>query len=238
MEPSQVNPQANISEAERLPSIVLGGCLAAFGLVRRTPGAVVLGAIGGMLLYRGVTSYCPVNAALGVSNAPSDHNPNATIAHKEGIKVDYSATIVGKSPADLYNYWKNFENLPTFMSHLVAVTNTGDKRSHWVAKAPLGRTVEWDAEVINDIPDSLIAWRSLEGADIANAGAVTFKPATGGRGTVVRVEIEYKLPAGKLGATIAKLLGGEEPGLQVDDDLRHFKQLMEAGELATADSHA
>ncbi len=228
----QANSRANIAESERLPSLVLGGCLTAFGLVQRTPASIALGALGAMMIYRGVTSHCPINSALGVNRAPADHNPDAVIGHLEGIKVDKSVTIV-KPQEELYGYWKNFENLPTFMDHLVAVTNLDNKRSHWVAKAPAGRTVEWDEEIINEVEKSVIAWKTTGDADITHAGAVTFKPAVGGRGTVVRVELEYKAPGGTVGALAAKLFG-EEPSIQVESDLRHFKQLMETGELATA----
>ena len=120
------------------------------------------------------------------------------------------------------------------MDHLVSVSCSRDQRfSHWVAKAPAGRTVEWDAEIINDIPDELIAWRTLGGADVVSAGSVRFKPAAGGRGTEVRVKLQYDPPAGKVGATVAWLLG-DEPSQVIREDLRRFKQLMETGEMPTA----
>ena len=228
------NGRANIAESERLPSLVIGGCLLAYGLVRRSLGGVLLGAVGAELLYRGVTSYCPVNSVLGVNRAPGDHNPNATILHGAGIKIDKSVTI-NKPVDEIYAFWRGLERLPQFMRHLVAVTPIDDNRSHWVAKAPAGRTVEWDAEIINEIPNELIAWRSVGDTDIPNAGSVRFRPAVGGRGTVVRVEMAYDPPTGIAGAMAAKLWG-EEPATQVDDDLRHLKQIMEAGEVATARS--
>jgi uncharacterized membrane protein len=118
------------------------------------------------------------------------------------------------------------------MDHLESVRILDGKRSHWVAKAPLGTSVEWDAEIINEEANELIGWRSLEGADVPNAGSVRFRPAPGGRGTEVRVNLEYNPPTGKLGAAFAKLLG-EEPERQVEEDLRRFKQWMEAGEIPT-----
>ncbi len=155
---------------------------------------------------------------------------------ESGIKVTHAVSI-NKPVGELYAYWRDFTNLPHIMDHLNSVTVQNGAQSHWVAKAPLGRTVEWDAEIINDKPNEVIAWKSLPGADVDNAGAVTFKPATLGRGTEVRVEISYAPPAGKVGATIAHLLG-EDPRRQLDDDLRHFKQIMETGERPTTEGQA
>lgn len=155
---------------------------------------------------------------------------------ESGIKVTHAVTI--NQPADaLYTFWRNFTNLPHIMDHLNAVTVQDSTHSHWVAKAPLGRTVEWDAEIINEKPNELIAWRSLPGADVDSAGTVLFKQAPVGRGTEVKFELSYLPPAGKVGAIVAKLLG-EEPKKQLADDLRHFKQLMEAGERATTEGQS
>jgi uncharacterized membrane protein len=151
----------------------------------------------------------------------------------QGIKVEKSVTI--NKPADeLYRYWHDFEKLPTFMKHLKSVQVCDAKRSHWVANAPLGTSVEWDADIVTDQENQLIAWASVPGADIDNSGFVRFTPAPGGRGTEVKVVIEYNPPGGAVGAAIAKLFG-EEPEQQAGDDLRRFKQLMEAGEIATTE---
>jgi uncharacterized membrane protein len=138
---------------------------------------------------------------------------------------------IDRSPEDLYEFWRHFDRLPVIMGHLESVTQINDKRSHWIAKAPAGSTVEWDAEIINEHPNHLIAWRSLEGADVDNAGSVRFEPAVGNRGTVVKVDLQYSPPAGVLGAKLAKLFG-EAPEQQIGVDLRRFKQLMETGEIA------
>jgi len=151
-------------------------------------------------------------------------------ARRRGPRVEKSITI-NRSPEELYQFWHNFESLPTFMNHLESVRVIGDRRSHWVAKGPAGTSVEWDAEIITDKPNELIAWRSLEGSDVDNAGSVRFERAAGGRGTVLRVKLSYNPPAGRLGATIAKLFG-ESPEKQVLVDLHRFKQLMETGEIA------
>jgi uncharacterized membrane protein len=143
--------------------------------------------------------------------------------------------IINSSPEELYQYWRDFENLPRFMHHLESVKVTGDGRSHWVATAPAGTTVEWDAEITEDRPNELIAWQSLEGADVYNRGSVRFERAPGNRGTIVRVEIDYDLPGGKLGVAVAKLFG-EEPELQVNADLRRFKQVIETGEVVLSNA--
>jgi uncharacterized membrane protein len=142
--------------------------------------------------------------------------------------------IINSSPEELYQFWHDFENLPRFMHHLESVRVTGEGRSHWVATAPAGTTVEWDAEITEDRPNELIAWRSLEGADVYNRGSVRFERAPGGRGTIVHVEIDYNPPGGRLGAAVAKLFG-EEPELQVGSDLRRFKQVIETGEVVRSE---
>jgi uncharacterized membrane protein len=149
------------------------------------------------------------------------------------IRVEKSVAV-NRQPQECYAMWRNFANLPRFMRHLRSVALTGDNRSHWVANAPAGTSVEWDAEVTHDEPNALIAWRSLEGAGVENAGAVRFLAQPSGRGTIVSVKMQYKPPAGAIGAAIAKLFG-EEPAQQVQEDLRRFRQIMEAGEIATTD---
>jgi uncharacterized membrane protein len=149
------------------------------------------------------------------------------------IRVEKSIAL-NCEPQECYAMWHNFENLPRFMRHLESVQLTGENRSHWVAKAPAGMRVEWNAEVTHDEPNALIAWRSLKNADVENAGAVRFIAHPSGRGTIVSVKMQYKPPAGAIGATIAKIFG-EEPELQVREDLRRFKQVMETGEIATTE---
>ena len=226
----------NVGEPERWASAIGGGALALYGLTRGTIGGVALALAGGALLYRGVSGHCNVYEAMGVSSAEEGggwRNPVVSVRGGSGVKVEKSVTI-NRSPEELYRYWRNFENLPRIMSHLESVHVTGEGRSHWVAKGPAGTTVEWDAEVYNEKENELIAWRSLEGADVDNAGSVHFTPAPGGRGTEVRVVLKYDPPAGKVGAAVAKLLG-EEPSGQVQEDLRRFKQFMETGETPTTE---
>jgi uncharacterized membrane protein len=152
------------------------------------------------------------------------------------MRVEQAVTI-NRSPEELYQFWRDFKNLPRFMKHLEAVQVSNENRSHWVAKGPAGTTIEWDAEIIEDHPNKVIAWRSMEGADVDNTGSVRFERAPGGRGTTVRVRLQYDPPGGVIGAGVAKLLG-EDPEWQVKDDLRRFKQLMETGEIITTEGQS
>ncbi len=140
--------------------------------------------------------------------------------------------IIDRSAEELFDFWRHFDRLPLIMNHLESVEKIDENRTHWVAKAPAGMEVEWTAEIINEHPNELIAWRSVEGSEVDNAGTVRFEPAVGGRGTIVKVDLEFVPPAGVLGAAIAKLFG-EHPEKQIAVDLRRFKQLMETGEIAT-----
>ncbi|MGF1588958.1 MAG: SRPBCC family protein [Pleurocapsa sp.] len=149
------------------------------------------------------------------------------------IQVE-KTVIIDRPASELYSYWRKFTNLPNFMGHLKSVTNKNEAGTvtHWVANAPLDLSVEWDAEIIADEPDRLIAWNALGNADIDNCGFVRFQPATGDRGTQVKVVLEYQPPGGALTNAIAKLFG-ESPQEQIGDELNRFKQLMETGEIAT-----
>jgi uncharacterized membrane protein len=188
---------------------------------------------GGWLLYRGATGKDPLYRALGINTAATHAGPMASIRHKEGIKVKRSVTI-NRPREELFRFWRNFENLPRVMSHLESVTILDGERSHWVAKAPVGRTAEWDAVIHTETDNEVIAWRSIEGSQIPNAGSVRFRSAPGDRGTEVTVTLEYSPPLGPVGALLAGLFG-ENPDMQVREDLRRFKALMEAGETPTTE---
>jgi uncharacterized membrane protein len=214
----------NVGNTERLVSGIAGAALVLLALRRKRLRGILL-PIGGNLITRAVSGRCPINRALGRNTAQADRtSPVSSVARGEGIKVERSITV-NRPPAEVYRFWRRLENLPRFMDHLESVTVIDENRSHWVAKAPAGTKVEWDASIHNEIEDELIAWRSLPGSDIDNAGSVHFTPAE--NGTEVRVVLSYDPPAGRVGAAVAKLLG-EEPGHQVEDDLRRFKQVMES----------
>ena len=210
--------QGDSNEIGRWASLIGGGAMVLMGLQQRSLRGALLAIAGGGLAYKAATEKGDMQQALGLNQA---------------IKVEKTVTI--NKPADeLYRYWHDFKYLPTFMKHLKSVEVYDNKRSHWVANAPLGASVEWDAEIIEDRENEFISWTSVEGADVENSGFVRFKPAPGNRGTEVKVVIEYAPPGGVVASAIAKLFG-EEPEQQIGDDLRRFKMLMEAGEIATTE---
>lgn len=228
--PDSEDEGVNVGKTERVVSVVAAAAVAAVGLRRKRLRPLLL-PVAGSLFSRGVTGRCAVNRALGRNSAKGSRvSPVASVRRGEGTKVEKSI-IVNRPVHDVYEFWRNFENLPRFMDHLESVTVIDENRSHWIAKAPAGTRVEWDAVIHNEVEGELIAWRSLPGADINNAGSVHFSPVMGETGqTEVRVVLSYEPPAGKVGVAVAKLLG-EEPSKQVADDLRRFKQVMEAAEI-------
>jgi len=229
-------PIPNVHEAERLGSIIAGGSLAILGL-RQTlkyhsiPGAGLVLA-GLALIRRGVTGHCDLYQTLGVKTAHHQPGAAASIAYQQGIRVDRSITI-NAGREEVYSFWRNLENLPRFMRHVRSVKELDQNRSHWIIEAPAGQVVEWDAEIINEIPNELLAWRSLPGTAIDNAGSVRFEHATAGRGTRVSVSLQYGAPAGQVGVMLARLLD-TDPEQAVDAELHRLKSIIEAGEVPTS----
>jgi uncharacterized membrane protein len=142
---------------------------------------------------------------------------------------------IDRSPEEIYNYWRDLNNLPRFMKHLASVERTGQNQSHWVINAPGGKKIEWDAQIEEDEPNRRIAWRSWGGSDVDHSGSVQFERAPGGRGTFVRVNLSYTPPGGLIGSTLAKWFG-QAPGLLVEENLRALKQVLETGEIARSDA--
>ncbi len=223
--------EINVAEPERWLSVVAGSAMAAYGLKRRSVAGFVLAGLGGVLVWRGATGRCPVYGSLGVSTAGERQGDQVSVPYGKGIRVEKTVTI-NATPEQLYTFWRNFENLPRFMDHLEAVRVIDGRRSHWVANGPAGIDAEWDAEIINEIPNELIGWRSVDGSRVDNAGSVHFTPAAGGRGTEVKVVLRYDPPGGRVGAAFAKLFG-ESPQHQVQEDLRRLKRIIETGEIPT-----
>jgi uncharacterized membrane protein len=212
---------AEAGETERWASLVGGGAMVLMGLSQRSLRGVLMALAGGGLVYQGVTKQSTIQQA------------QEAIGINKSIKVEKTLTI--NKPADeLYRFWHDFENLPRFMKHLKSVSVQNDKRSHWIANAPLDSSVQWDADILEDRENEFISWASVEGADVENSGFVRFKKAPGDRGTEVKVVLEYSPPGGAIASVFAKLFG-EEPEQQIGDDLRRFKMLMEAGEIATTE---
>jgi len=220
----------NVGSGERKISILLGGALLAAGLFKRSWGGLALTLTGAALFGRGVTGHCRLYEALDGS---TNEFGRRKVKTEEAIKV--ASTIrIERPPAELFTYWRNFENLPQIMSHLESVEVINDRLSHWVVKTfPIGGPkIEWDAQIINEIEHELIGWRSLRGADVENAGSVRFRSIDDGKGTELIVTLQYHPPGGRLGASVAKLLG-EDPQLKIEEDLQRFKDTMEAQALST-----
>lgn len=233
---SDAKGHPNVHPAERVVSGLAGAALATYGALSAAKhksdskgsvaGGAAMAVAGGFLLYRSLTGHCPGYTALRTGTAKETDSENAVIPHGQGIRVEKSV-IIARPSQEIYDFWRNFENLPRFMSHLESVTIGDGNRSHWVAKAPMGKTVSWDAAVINETAGEMIAWKSVEPADVPNTGTVWFRPL-GENATEVRVVLEYDPPAGLLGAAVARLWG-EEPGVQIQDDLNHLKHIFESG---------
>jgi uncharacterized membrane protein len=235
---------SNISETERLASLIGGGALALYGLSRRSLPGLALALLGGGLIYRGATRHCPVYDKLGINTADIDYDAyyenrelvdrhESAVARAERTTVEHGivvekSIVVNKPREEIYAFWRQLENLPRFMKHLESVHVLDDGRSHWIATAPLGGHVEWEAEITNEKPNELLAWRSTPNSDVHNTGSVHFADAPGG-GTEIKVKFQYAPPGSTVGALFAKIFG-EEPSQQVQDDLNRFKELIELGD--------
>lgn len=216
-------------------ALSLGAVLLLLGAKRRNSLGMCLMTASAPFLYRGVVGRWPPPVGRGGHRPYADEEEGDTRRALRGARgVHVRESIRLEMPiSEVYQFWRNLENLPRFMRHLHEVTNTGDGRSHWVAAGPAGINVEWDAEIINDVENQLIAWRSLPGSDIVTAGSVNFDEVRGGRSTQVTVHLQYATPGGKAGSLLAKLFG-REPSQTIREDLRHIKQWLETGEIARA----
>jgi uncharacterized membrane protein len=220
----------NVGRRERWLSAGAGTALVLFGLRRRGLERAVLELAGMVLAYRGISGHCPLYRAVGADTSGRDRPDMASLTREQGIKLERSVTVA-RPAAELYRFWRAFENLPRVIPSLRSVTPAGAERSRWVTRTA-GRTIEWEAEVVADREGELIAWRSIGGGDLDHGGSVAFKSLPGDRGTTVKVTMNYRPPAGKPGALIGRLLGAS-PDVEFREGLRRFKQLMEAGEVAT-----
>jgi len=226
-EQKPISVRVNVGPVERGISVVAGAAVLSYLLARRSKLTLPLSLQAGYMLYRGATGHCVVYQAMNINRAgPNGH---------AGIRVQ-GAITVNRPKEELYRVWRDFANLPLFMNHLKSVevdVSSGGRTSHWAAKAPLGMDIEWDSELTEDRENAYLAWRSLPGAVIESEGSISFADAPGGRGTTVQVSMQYDSPGGSMGAAFATLFG-QEPGQQVREDLRGFKQIMETGEMPTA----
>lgn len=214
----------NVGRIERGFSVVGGVLLTLLGLKQRTVGGLAAGAAGVALIHRGVTGYCAGYKALGMSTA------ERRTGREEVRDRGYCAQTrlrIHRPPEELYGFWREFTNLPRVMPHLERVSRNPDGTLRWVLGGPV--RVAWDARTTEDRPGERIAWETLEGSEVHHAGSVEFRPAPGGS-TDVTLSLAYAPPAGILGKAAATLVG-EDPARRMAEDLRRFKQLMEAGEI-------
>jgi len=223
-----VHDRVNMSEAERWLSVAAGLGLAAYGLTKqRGITRWTLAGFGALLVRRGASGRCHTYEWLGLNTAGTGQDTRRALGGAAGVIVDESVTI--NQPIEiLYRFWRNLENLPRFMQHLESVERVTDTLSRWRARGPAGTVVEWNAEIINEVPNQVIGWQSIEGSDVVSAGSVNFDSAGPRRGTRVRVRLQYSPPGGKVGAAIVRWLG-QDPATEIRQDLQQFKHLVEQG---------
>lgn len=226
----------NIGEIQRLLSAIAGAGLIMEALRRRSVAGGVMGVGGIGLLYRAASGYCPALGAMGIDmRARQDTNRlgRRKVRSKQATKISRSVEI-NRAPNELYRFWRTLDNLPKIMSHLESVHVITDRFSHWVVKTTTGLpTIEWDAEIINDVENERIGWRSLNDADVDHAGSVEFEPIGDGRKTRVTVTLQYAPLAGRLGTAVARFIG-EDPEFKIADDLQRFKESMESGNVLSS----
>jgi uncharacterized membrane protein len=222
----------SLSNAEDWLALGTGALLLLVGASRRSAVGTYLAVSAAPLLYRGITGRWPqlLNGQLQPDDTKTALGGGRGVHVRESVRLEIPI-------GDVYRFWRRLENLPRFMTHLDRVTEDSDGKSHWVAAGPAGLVVEWDAEIINEVENKVLAWRSLPGSDVVTAGSVNFDAVRGGRSTQVSVHLQYAPPAGKAGAFVASLFR-REPSQTIREDLRHFKQLLEAGEIPRATATA
>lgn len=222
-----------VSELERWAGLAAATAAMAYGLSRRSAAGMMLAAGAMPLAYRSYTGQWPGgNGGVGRIGGAAKET-RVALSGERGIHIRESVRVE-RPVEDLYRFWRELENLPSFMSNLESVTDLGNGRSHWCAKGPAAVRVEWDAEIINEVPDKVIGWRSLPDSDVVTAGSVNFRPVRDGRATQIDVHLQYAPPAGKAGALVATL-AGSNPERLIREDLGRMKQLLETGEIPRTD---
>lgn len=199
------------SDFQKWVPFLVGGALILYGLSRRSKGGALVATAGSAVAMQGIRA-------------------NAVPTHSSAR----ASVLIGKTPDEVYSFWRNLENLPRFMKHLESVETTGGNRSKWTAIGPAGYRVTWEAEIVSDSPGKHIAWRSMPGSEMEVDGTVEFREAPGGRGTIMDVTSQYRTPAGAAGNIVAKLFG-KDPAFLMKQDMRRLKALLEAGEIPTTE---
>jgi uncharacterized membrane protein len=212
----------NVGNTERMMSAIAGGALAMYGLRRGSLGGLLIAGIGAALGYRGLTGNCQLYEKLGIDAGGARRNVGNL-----GVKID-KEIVVNATPDRLYAIWRNFQNLPKILSQIERVEILSPTRSRWTLKAPV--TISWEAELINDKLNELIAWRTVGSQSVDHAGSVMFQPIGAGS-TRVDVSLQYDPPGGQIGHAVASLFA-EDAGSKVEQDLINFKRAVEEGRLA------
>lgn len=220
--PPNYRRDVDLGQPERLVSATAGGLLLLYSLRNPTPLNLVLGAVGAGLIYQGT---------VGRNVVETIRTGQPLVAEPNGLRVKKSMTV-NRSPDELYAFWRDLENLPRFMKHVRSVQRHGNGRSHWVVAGPRGTVFKWDAQITVDRPNQMIAWQTVPGSSVDHRGYVKFVPAPGKRGTEVHVALEYQPPGGEAGKLLGSLLGGITEQ-EIQEQIRNFKSIMEAGEIPT-----
>jgi uncharacterized membrane protein len=208
----------NVGSRERGASMIAGGFMVIDGLRRRGVGGLIESLVGANLIYRGSTGFSWLYDMLNIDTAEEREG-------RPSIRVQRTVTI-DKDPQTVYSVWRRFENLPRFLNHVESISPLDGKRFHCVVRGPLGRRIEWNAEIVEDVPGHHIAWRSEEGSPLRHSGAVGFLPLEGGRATEVKVSLQYEPIRGALRDVVKKLLG-DDPRRQIREDLERFRRVVE-----------
>jgi uncharacterized membrane protein len=242
-ERAEFEHRENIGDVQRVLSVIAGMMFLASGLSRRRWSGAALATVGGGLLYRAISGYCPVFGAMGIDMSGGSNrsggSSNTDRLGRRKVHTDRATKIqraieINRPPNDMYRFWRSLDNLPRIMNHLDSVQVINDRLSHWVMKAMPGvPKVEWDAEIINDVENQRLGWRSLQGADVNHTGSVEFKPTGDGQRTWLTVTLQYEPPGGEFGAAVAKWFG-EDPNTKIAEDLQRFKEEMETGAFSQA----
>jgi uncharacterized membrane protein len=217
----------NVGETERLLSALGGGALTLYGLKRGDARGLFSALLGAIIMQRGLTGHCQFYGALGVSTAD-----RAPLQRRE---VDlFAAVSVQADPHELYALWREPANLPRFMTFLDSVEQLSDTRAHWRMGAPLGQSIGWDAEIVDEVEGQYITWETVDESLLRHRGEVHFRPGPAGRGTEVELHLHFSPPGGAVGATLASLFD-DTAEMKLRGDLKRFKQWVETGEIATTE---
>lgn len=226
----------NLKRYERALSLLGGAALALAGALRRGWMGLGLGLAGGGLLMRAATGHSVLLRLLGKNRAVVDSGARVAVPHQQGVRVE-DTILIERSPNELYEFWRDFTNLAQFLPNVKSVEVYEGNRSHWVVDGPAGAAISWDAEIVNDVPDEVIAWRTVDGAIVDHAGSVRFHPTPDGSATIVQVAFEYAPAGGPVGVAAARLFG-HAPEQQVAAALQRLKKLVDGGRRPCPDESA